>query len=413
MKPFVSVFIAAFLASPVHAAKPAPEQKPAVPAAPAPSCAQATNAFALALHKKLAAGKSGENLAFSPVSLATALAMTSAGAAGDTEKEMLKTLRLDRIEKPHEAMGSLLKSLASEDNQTTVALAQGIWLKKGLNLTSGFSKTATDQYQAANEVLDFADASKALERLNGWISQHTNERITDLFDAQSVRKDTQLVLASALYFKSLWATPFKPEDTREDVFKLTAKKTVKTSFMHRSGKMDYTESKALQALRLPYTSKDWSLVVLLPRETTGLASLEAGLDVETMEKIITGLKPQKTELALPRFTTRTKLDIRGSLQALGMKLAFGDDADFSRLCENGRGLMISKVLHQTFVEVTEEGTEAAAATGIVMRPKGMVMEEKPKAFIADHPFLYLIRHEPSGTVVFLGRMTNPAVARAP
>ena len=149
------------------------------------------------------------------------------------------------------------------------------------------------------------------------------------------------------------------------------------------------------------------MVILLPRAMNGLSKLQAALTTESLEKVMADLKPQKTELAMPKFTTKTRLDIRGSLQSLGMKLAFSDGADFSRMCGNGRSLMISKVLHQTFVEVTEEGTEAAAATGIVMRPKGAVEEEEPQVFTADHPFLYFIRHEPGGVMVFLGRLTRP------
>jgi serpin B len=374
--------------------------------------AKASNQFAFAMHQRLAKA-SGENLAFSPLSLASALAMTSAGAAGATEKEMLKALRLTGVSEAHKSAGAFLAALKPADDKTMFSAAQGIWLKKDMTLLPAFASIAKDQYHATSETLDFTATPKALEHLNGWVSKHTQERITNLFDAQSVGPGTQLVLASALYFKSQWLVPFKPEDTREGDFQLTAKKTAKGNFMHRTAKMDYAETPAFQALRLPYAGKDWAMVILLPRKVDGLAAIESNLTAESVEKTIGTLTQVKVDLSLPKFTTKKRLEIKGSLQKLGMNLAFSDDADFSRLSDQGKNLMISKVLHQTFVDVSEEGTEAAAATGIVMMPKGVRIQEETKVFHADHPFLYLIRHEPTGVVVFIGRLTNPETAREP
>ncbi|OAI56399.1 hypothetical protein AYO49_04445 [Verrucomicrobiaceae bacterium SCGC AG-212-N21] len=372
--------------------------------------AKANNSFALAMHQRLTKA-SGENLAFSPVSLASALAMTSAGAAGQTEKEMLKALRLTGVNEPHKSASAFLAALKPVDDKTIVSTAQGIWLKKDMTLLPDFASIAKNQYRAASEILDFADSPKAVEHLNGWVSKQTQERITDLFDSKSVGPGTELVLASALYFKGQWLTPFKADETREGPFQLTTKKSGTANFMHRNAKMDYTETDSYQALRLPYSGQDWTMLVLLPRKADGLTALESSLTTESLDKTIGTLKQEKVDLALPKFTTKKRLEVSGPLKNLGMKLAFGDEADFSRLSDKGKNLMISKVLHQTFVDVSEEGTEAAAATGVVMVPKGVIVQDPPKVFHADRPFLYLIRHEATGAVVFMGRLTHPETAR--
>ena len=403
-------------ATPAAPDRTAKQEAPPVQTSPAPATAfaDASNAFALKLHKSLSAGASGENLAFSPLSLATSLSLTAAGAKGITQAEMMNALQWTGTSDIHESAGALVKGLSSADDRVSIDLALGVWVKPDVNLRQEFTRIASEQYKATSEALDFSNPAKAVAHLNGWVSHHTKERINTLFTEDSVKRDTQCVLASAVAFKGQWETTFKAADTTEDTFTISKKpaQTTRVSFMHRTGRMQYAEGPTYQALRLPYAGKAWSILFLLPKEGTLLAELEKNLSVDQLKKASDGLQLTQVALSLPKFTANSRLDVGKTLSALGMKSAFGSNADFTRLVDKGGDhIAISKILHQTFVEVNETGTEAAAATGVIMRPKGMVLEEPAKVFNANRPFLYFIQQEDTGAIVFLGRVTKPSAAR--
>jgi serpin B len=219
------------------------------------------------------------------------------------------------------------------------------------------------------------------------------------------RADTSLVLTNATYFKGDWASPFPKAATKDEVFTVTEDKRVGVPMMHRTGRLNYLDGGDFQALELPYAGNDLAMVVLLPKKVDGLDEFERSLTAGSLADRLAKLRPRRVEVALPRFRMESGFELQSVLSAMGMPAAFGD-ADFSGI--NGRrDLFISAVIHKAFVDVNEEGTEAAAATAVLMPRAAAVRPEPAVVFRADHPFAFLIRHDRSGSLLFLGRVINP------
>jgi len=369
---------------------------------------QGNNQFAFDLYAKLR-DRPG-NLVFSPYSVSTALAMTSVGARGPTAGQMAATLHLpvdgSDLDTGFAAIRDLIGGLKS-DRPYQLSTANALWGQQGLDYRAEFLKRAEAGFGAGLREVDFLhDPQGARRTINAWVEQQTRDKIKELLGPSDVSKDTDLILTNAIYFKGAWAVPFPSASTRDEPFG-DGKTSAPVPTMHRTGDSGYLETEAFQALALPYLGNDLSMVIILPRKVDGLAALEASMSSPRVDEWLGQLGSRKVEIFLPRFRLESSNELASTLSDVGMPLAFGKEADFSGIATDRR-LMISAVIHKAFAEVNEEGTEAAAATAVVMR---MLSAFKDPArlvvFKADHPFLFLIRDNRSGSTLFLGRIVNP------
>ncbi|MEK2646579.1 serpin family protein [Bdellovibrio sp. BCCA] len=370
------------------------------------------NEFAFDLYKKVAA-KDG-NVFFSPYSISAALAMTSAGAKGKTLQEMNKVLYLSA--KAHDEFQSLEKDInAAEGYKLTVA--NSVWVEKSDSFKEPFQEIVKTKYNAHFEALDFKnqpDPSRLI--INKWVEQKTQDKIKDLLPPGSIKGGetdyTGLVLANAIYFKGDWQAKFKKENTSDREFHVSAKETQKTSFMNIKSRFHYAEDEKFQVLEMPYEGGDVSMVVFLPRKGKDLHKLMPKFDSKYFAKILQKITDSPTSdviVALPKFKHELSLELKPVLQKMGMPLAFTRKADFTSIrdLKPGESLFIDQVYHKAFVAVDEKGTEAAAATAVVMSTLGAALPMKVYEFIADHPFMYAIYHKKSGSILFLGRYAKP------
>jgi serpin B len=368
-------------------------------------------AFALDLYAKIREQKG--NLFLSPFSISTALAMTSAGARGNTLDEMQKALHLP--EKPHAAFGELLKKInaAGAKGKYELTTANAIWAQQGFPWRAEFTDLVNKNYGAGFMPVDFAGKPEAArQRINAWVEKETKEKIKELIPAGVIDALTRMVLTNAIYFKGNWASQFKKSNTKDQPFHLDGGTKAEVPLMHQAGTYSYGEAtfgsgERAQVLALPYVGKELSMIVLLP-EAGKLAALEAKLSAENLARWTAPLREQKVNVYLPRFKLEMDqpLFLNEPLIALGMKDAFDDEkADFFGMQSGKEVLYITAVLHKAFVDVNEEGTEAAAATGVVVGVRSA--PAKPTVFRADRPFLFLIRDNATGSVLFLGRYSGP------
>ncbi|HEU4388096.1 MAG TPA: serpin family protein [Blastocatellia bacterium] len=366
---------------------------------------EGNNRFGLELYGALR-GQAG-NLFLSPFSISSALAMTYAGARGETARQMAATLHFDQShERLHSAFGSLAKQINGDggSRKYELSVANALWRQQGLSLVKQFQDTVSSNYGAALEEADFQRAPDAARNtINGWVERQTHEKIKDLIGPNVLSPQTRLVLVNAIYFKGNWASQFNKESTRDDKFFTRPGQPVTTPFMHQEETSKYYEGETLQVLELPYIGKELSMLVLLPRTVDGLGSLERSLTAASLGEWSSKMYERKVTVILPKFKLTRQFELAQTLSGMGMPLAFSDSADFSMLCTDAR-LAISKVIHKAFVDVNEEGTEAAAATGTEMRVTSV---QRETVFRADHPFVFMIRDNKSGSILFIGRVTNP------
>jgi len=346
------------------------------------------------------------NLFFSPNSISTALAMTYAGARGDTADEMARALHFTLPpEQLHPAFGALVRELngAGRKRGYQLSVANALWGRKGYGFKDDFLRLARANYGGGLREVDFArNAEGARKEINSWVEKQTREKIKDLLKPSDVTPGTPLILTNAIYFKGDWLSPFKKEQTRDEPFAIGGGTRVTARMMHQTAKFRYHDSGTTQVLELPYAGKELSMVVLLPKAVEGLADLESSLTADRVAGWLSRLREQEVVVSLPRFQTTAEFRLRDQLSALGMRRAF-TNADFSGITDK-EGLSISDVIHKAFVDVNEEGTEAAAATAVISR--GLSPSKQP-VFRADHPFVFLIRDTRHGSVLFLGRVVNP------
>ncbi len=367
------------------------------------------NDFVLGLYGILREEKG--NLAFSPASVRVALAMTYAGARRDTAVEMKNALRLKLTGKRlHRAYESWLDRLAStaKSEGTELSMVNRLWADSGLHILADFSAIPAKQYGAPVEQLDFiADLAGSIDTINAWVEEKTHDRIKDLLAPGSIGEGTRLVLTNAVYFAGTWAEKFDPEETTEAPFYAPSGE-VKAPMMHRTGDYRAAESPGLRVLSIPYQGEALSMVILLPDARDGLPALEAKLSGGGLDERLAGLSERRVAVSLPRFTLEASFQLSSALSKMGMPSAFtAGKADFSGITGN-RDIFLSAVFHKTFVEVDEKGTEAAAATAGVVQDTAM--PTKLMQFVADHPFVFLIRDERTGSILFMGRVSEPGAA---
>jgi serpin B len=364
------------------------------------------NEFALTLYRNLSEPEG--NIFFSPFSVSSALAMTYLGARGETAKQMTSVLHLPADQAAATgAFAALNKSLSGDGGKRNYQLdvANALWGAKGVGFLDTFLKAAQDAYGAGLKELDFDNDAEGSRRIiNGWVEQATHEKIKDLLAPGSIHRNTGLVLTNAIYFKGAWFVPFNERLTRQGDFTLAKGQRVPAPLMENTNYFPYWEETGLQVLELPYAGNELSMLILLPRQVDGLPAIEKSLTEERLAAIQSKLVSARMNVIVPRFTITSSFELIRPLRRLGMELPFTTSADFSGM-DGKKDLFISVVAHKAYVDVNEKGTEAAAATGV-----GMTITSAPpppKEFRADHPFLFLIRHRNSGSILFVGRVQNP------
>ena len=349
------------------------------------------------------------NVFFSPYSMYTAFAMAYEGAAGNTAKEIASVFSFPAKTKDLRAeLAGLKKGLDLAAKEAEFVQANSFWAQKDFKFLPAYLKTLRTAYAADAIQADFQGKTEESRRgINAWTENKTRGKIKELFPQGSLDQLTRLVLVNAVYFKGRWKAPFSKDMTAEADFTLDGGTKTRVHMMAAPGtrEAEYGETEELQAVRLPYAGGGLSMLVLLPREGRTLADLQRTFSPAKLDEIRKGLYNQKVKVFLPRFKFSSGYKLNGALAGLGMPEAFTDKADFSGM-EKGKRLYIQTAFHKAFVEVSEEGTEAAAATGVAMGLKSMVMDFA--VFRANRPFLFLIEDPKSGLVLFLGRMENPA-----
>jgi len=363
------------------------------------------NEFSFSLYDEI--NNEAANVFFSPYSISSALAMTYNGAREKTKEEMADVMNFNKNEeslsKNFSALNSHITNLTSKKIQLNIA--NSIWGQQDYGFEKRFLELNNKYYGAGVKEVNFKENYKSIRKdINKWVENKTQEKITDLIKSNMLDPMTRMVLVNAIYFNGKWAFPFKEEDTYEDVFYIYSECKTKTNFMERQVSLKYYEDDLAQVVEIPYSGKSLSMMVILPKERYGMEQLEHQLNENLYHSYQKSMKTKKVKLTLPKFKITDDFELNEPLKNLGMESAFGKNADFSGMTGK-KDLYISNVVHKSFVEVNEEGTEAAAATGVVMRKTSVNMDKKE--FKADHPFVFFIKDNEHDTILFMGRIMNP------
>ena len=401
--------------SPTQAEK--PEAKPIL----SPALSRDNARFALALYHELAAEEG--NVFFSPHSISTALAMTFAGARGETAEQMASTLRFTLEEAElHEAFDALARSLTEASGQATDQTREGgggggeggrpcncpsptacggLKAKPSSRPSPSLSPSATP---ADSRPSTTTTPLAALALINGWIEDQTKDRIKNLLNEGDITPPPPLILTNAIYFKGDWRTQFDPERTRMGRFAIAPEKYVDAPMMTQTTDLPFMENEQVKVLELPYAGERLSMLVILPQRGVDLAKIEPALNAESINAWADALEEQKVGMSLPQWTMTQRVDLAKILQKMGMKLPFTGGADFSGMNGRTNDLFIGKVIHKAFIEVNEQGSEAAAATAVIMKRTAMPQHAQ---FHANRPFIHLIRDRETGAILFMGRIADP------
>ena len=371
-----------------------------------PKIVESSNKFGFKLFSEVLKNDRGEkNVFISPSSVAIALAMTYNGASGSTQQAMAKTLELQGMNLPeiNSSYAAALKQLLDNpDAKVQLNIANSLWANQDFRFAPDFLQRTQDFYQAKVSNLNFKDAA-APNIINNWVKENTSGKITKI--VETIQPDAVLFLINAIYFKGKWSKEFDKSQTAQYAFYMGSGRQKQHPMMSQDGDYKYYESKQFQAVSLPY-GKDgkFSFYIFLPKQNSNLNAFYQNLNVENWEKWMTQFRKQKGFIRLPRFKTEYDVTLNDALKTLGMKEAFSGNANFSGM---GKNLTISEVKHKTFVEVNEEGTEAAAATSVGIVATSMRKEAEPFRMIVDRPFFSAIRDNQTGSVLFMGSIIEP------
>uniref|UniRef100_A0A8C0U412 Leukocyte elastase inhibitor n=1 Tax=Cyanistes caeruleus TaxID=156563 RepID=A0A8C0U412_CYACU len=377
------------------------------------SLCAANTTFAVDLLRMLCEKKSGQNVFFSPFSISSALSMVLLGSKGSTEAQISKVLSLSSTQDAHNGYQSLLSEINDPNTKYILRTANRLYGEKTLEFLPSFIESSQKSYHAGLEQMDFLHAWEDSRRqINGWVEEKTEGKIQNLLAEGTLNSFTRLVLVNAIYFKGNWEEQFNKKSTTEWEFRINKNETRPVQMMFKTARfnMTYIGDFQTKILELPYVGNELSMIILLPDSiqdgSTGLEKLEREL---TYEKLIDWINPEmmdstKVRVSLPRFKLEENYDLKPLLRSMGMLDAFDSGkADFSGI-SSGNELVLSEVVHKSFVEVNEEGTEAAAATAAVMM---MRCAMRVPEFTADHPFLFFIRHNKTRSILFCGRFCCP------
>lgn len=370
------------------------------------------NAFAFNLYQTLR--QTGDNLFYSPYSISEALAMTYAGARGETEKDMAEaltfTLSQDSLHPAFNSLDLQLKqrgqgAKGKDGEGFQLHVVNAIWGQKDYKFSAPFLDILAQNYGAGLRILDFInETEQSRVTINKWVSDQSEERIKDLVPQGAINELTRLVLTNAIYFNAAWQSPFDESSTLDGLFHLLSDSDITVPMMKQTESFCYTEGDDYQAVELPYDGRELSMVILLPKAGQ-FDSFEKKLDAGFVGAIIDKLAMCEVALSMPKFEYDSSFGLKEALSTLGMGVAFTTNADFSGMNGN-RDLFIQDVLHKAFVSVDEAGTEAAAATAVIVGLTSMPAQTVEVNI--DRPFIFLIRDVPTGSIIFIGRVLNPA-----
>jgi len=392
--------------------RPDPSKQPAAAPSSSPSkeavdFAKASNALGFELYRSVGADRQG-NVAIAPSSVSVLLAMIRSGAAGKTQEEMTRALHVSGpVVDVAKSAKDLLSSLnALNGTATTLRMAGGLFVERAYKLQPAFLDVTRQQSGVSVESLGFKKAPEgARKMINSRVAEQTERRISEILPKGSVNEASRLVLTNAVYFLGSWVSPFSKSTTARRDFHLSAESMRKVPMMSQHSEFNHVAADGVQVLELPYKGNELSMLIVLPDNKDGLSEFEGQLTAERFEGWAKGMKKTDVQVVLPRFELHSATQLKKPLEEVGIKLAFDQGkADFRGMSAGG-GLYIQDAYHDVFVRVDETGTEAAAATAAVAHAAGLNLNQT--RFIADHPFLFVIRHRASGALVFLGRVVAP------
>ncbi|MHC4060098.1 MAG: serpin family protein [Planctomycetota bacterium] len=376
---------------------------------------EGNNRFALDLYAKLREEEG--NLFFSPYSISAALTMAYAGARGETAVQMADVLALPkdeanqswRQERVHSVFGAVIRDLNRRggEGRYELTVANALWGQEGYWFLNEFLELIEAHYDGQLHEVDFIGVAETARRtINTWVEKETRDKIKNLIPPGALNSLMRLVLTNAIYFKGNWARQFEKDKTIEAPFTLTSGKKVNAPMMNQTENFGYMEADDFQALEMPYVDNELSMIILLPKKFDGLDEFEKKIKPRNLSDWLTKLRSRKVIVSFPKFKMTSQFGLAGVLRSMGMRDAFSQQADFSGM-NGSKDLYISAVIHKAYVDVNEEGTEAAAATGVVV---GVTAIPAPQpVFRADHPFLFLIRDNHTGSILFIGRVMAPTL----
>jgi len=365
--------------------------------------------FAVNLYKNVSAKDQDKNEIFSPVSIALALALLENGADGTTRDDLKRVL----IENGASAdvlstYRALQQQLRISDEKTKLTIANGLFQDKELKLKQDYLTSTRDCYETEIAQVDFQNQlEQTRQKVNQWISDKTSQKIPELFKQGSLNQGDRMVLANAVYFKASWMNAFAKMATKPDTFYKNGRDQDKQTvqYMHETSSHRLAESDDLTALQLAYSHQDLSMLIVLPKARDGLRNLEKRLTGKQLRDIVSRMQQRPVKVQLPKFVVRSQIDLKDTLSKMGLKSMFGDKANFDRMSETP--LKVDNGIHEAYINVNENGTEAAAATAFSMNTRSMPHATvEPVSFVADHPFLYAVMHKGTGAIVFLGRVNS-------
>jgi len=362
------------------------------------------NNFSFNIYQRLSSNED-ENIFFSPYSIFVALAMTYEGAKGDTANEMYDVLGFPQNDDISLCSFGRIYNEFNQKKEYTLNTANALWIKKGYEFLSQYLTFINDYYMGRATEVDFSNPVNAAALINDWIKENTGGKIKDLIKESDIHEALTMILTNAIYFKGLWANQFDPEDTNDRDFKLSSGSTISVPTMSLSDddtSWNYTETDDLQILELPYKGGKLSMYILLPKENN-ITALEEMINYENFTEWKNSLYKAQVEVFLPKFKLETEYSIKDHLKNMGMNIPFTPNADFSGM-DGKQDLFIEKVRHKAFIEVNEEGTEAAAATSVHMALTALPMFTE---FNCNHPFIFLIQHKDTDVILFMGKVENP------
>ncbi|WP_062352896.1 serpin family protein [Bacillus kwashiorkori] len=363
----------------------------------------ASNQFAFDLLDELRLLKE-ENTLFSPISVHLALAMTYNGAATETKEQMASVLHIDQLqlEEVNRAYASFLNKVSNKKAKVKLSIGNSIWLKEGYPFVDDFINDTKNYYDATVREVDMQNP-KTADEINKWVRESTKKKIDKIID-DSIDPNTVAYLINAIYFNGHWQKPFDKKRTYEDEFFINGTENVRHPFMFQEGSYRYFESDLFQAIDLPYSGNEMSMIILLPKEGQHLTDLYENMSFENWNNWKTQLHEMEGTIKLPKFKMEYDVQLNEPLMNLGMEIAFSGGADFSKMVENG-GVFIDEVKHKSFIDVNEKGTEAAAVTSVAVKETAAMDSFQ---MIVNRPFFFAIQDNDSGLILFMGEVNNPA-----
>lgn len=371
------------------------------------SVVNASNAFALELYANLSAKDNGSNIFFSPYSISTNMAMVYEGARGQTASEIRSVLHFPQDNTTRRSsFAALYNNFTKADVPHDLDTANALWIQDNWNISKEYTNLIQRYYSGESSNVDFSAPEQARQTINRWVETETNNKIKDIIPPDTLDASTCLVLTNAIYFKGAWQTQFDKSKTIQENFRVNDNTTVTVPIMKQSGQkihLNYAETNVTQIIELPYLGAELSMYVLLPKNyhSSGIVDLEKSLTAENLSAWLQGMSGRDLSVSLPKFTFAAKYYLNDTLSDMGMPTAFSSGCDLSGICNDTT--QIKYVIHQSFVDVNEEGTEAAAATATAVQ-RGI---EIPESFYANHPFIFIIRDRTNGAILFMGKVMDP------